>query len=179
MELLDNNNLKLIPLDNTSPITTHINNCKMGLLRPTCRDDYPDPFRFSSQANQLPTLLEDEEDDLLPAPPAPHNDPPAQLRTPSQPAPAPLSPAAFHTPDSSPQTKDRADPKRPLSPSQSSPNLPPSDEPGQSLPRAASTSRLTRATAHPDDVLDYVYDQLPLKRRLAKLFKKKQQPPQK
>ena len=43
----------------------------------------------------------------------------------------------------------------------------------------SSTSRLTRSTAQPDDVLEYVYDQLPLERRLAKLFKKKQQPPKK
>lgn len=34
LELLNNNILKLVPLDNGPPISTHVNNWKPGLLRP-------------------------------------------------------------------------------------------------------------------------------------------------
>ena len=134
----------------------------------------PDPFHYSAEAANLPLFLEDKEDDLLPAHPDPPPVPPEQptpMRTPVQPAPAPPLPAAFHTPQTSPQTEDRDEPTRPLSPAQSLPNLPTAIH--GALPRASSTSRLTRATAKPDDVLEYVYDKLPLERRLAKMFKKK------
>ena len=132
LELLANNNLKLVPLDNGPTISTHINNCKPGLVRPvrlevndTTRHASPpptrdlDPFRFSIPANLPQQFLEDEDNDLLPAPPLAEiqPDPPAPLRTPVRPA--------------------------------------------------------------PDDVLEYVYDQLPLERILAKMFKEKQQPPKK
>ena len=111
VDLLPNNNLKLVPLDNGSPISTHFNNCKLGLTRPVRlertytspsesqnHETYADPFRFSTQATHLPLLFEDEDDDLLPAPDNnPHVPPaqPAQLRTPARPAPAPPSPANF------------------------------------------------------------------------------------
>ena len=202
LEILENNNLKLIPLNNGPPISTHVNNCKLGVVRPARLEAHDtsittptpsaspqhmlDPFRFSLPNDSLEAFLEDEDDDLLPAPTAPiappaqPNVPPARtpVRTPVRPAPAPPSPS-FHTPETSP-TGARKEPTRPLSPAASSPNIAsvvPTNP--ANLPRAASTSCLTRATANPDNVLEYVYDQLPLERRLAKLFKKKQQPPKK
>ena len=200
LELQNNNNVKLLPLNNGPPISTHVNNCKLGTLRPArlevndtsavprtaAASPLPDPFRFSLPLEHQTTYLEDEDDELLPAPPP---EPPANaaaqpagaaapVRTPVRPAPAPPSPA-FHTPDSSP-TGARAELTRPLSPAASLPDIHTATSPGSSnLPRASSTSRITRATANPDDVLKYVYDELPLERRLAKLFKKKQQPPKK
>ena len=191
LELQDNNNVKLLPINNGPPISTHISNCKLGTVRPTRLEandtsittaSSPPParqlldrFRFSIPQSNQDSLLEDEDDDLLPAPPLQPSAPAAPARTPVRPAPAPPSPG-FHTPESSP-TGARAEPTRPLSPAVSSPDIHTDVPPTPSnLPRASSTSRLTRATANPDDVLEYVYDQLPLERRLAKLFKKKQRP---
>ena len=137
-----------------------------------------DPFRFSIPSNGLDTFLEDKDDELLPAPPDQPIAPAVPASTPVRPAPAPPSPS-FHTPETS-LTGAREEPTRPHSPAASSPDIY-ADVPTTpvNLPRASSTSWLTRATAKPDDVLEYVYDQLPLERRLAKLFKKKQQPPKK
>ena len=194
LEILDNNNIKLLPINNGPPITTHVNNCKLGTVRParleandtsSAATSSPsatrrilDPFRFSIPSNGFDAFLEDEDDELMPAPPNQPIVPAVPARTPVRPAPAPPSPS-FHTPETSP-TGAREEPTRPLSPAASSPdiytNVPttPAD-----LPSASSTSWLTHATAKPDAVLEYVYDQLPLERRLAKLFKKKQQPPKK
>ena len=189
LEILENNNIQLLPINNGPP--THINNCKFGVVRPARMEAHDtlnstpsapsrtqhtlDPFRFSIPNNNLETFLEDEDDELLPAQPDKPNAPaaPVPAITPVRPAPAPPSPS-FHTPETSP-TRAREEPARPLSPTARSPNIY-TDVPTNpaNLPRASSTSRLTRATAKPDDVLEYVYDQLPLERRLAKLFKKKQ-----
>ena len=176
-----------------------MNNCKLGHLRPAhleandtslvpptaSTSPRPDPFRFSLPLANHTTFFEDEDEDLLPTTPPDQDDPAEQpaeanapVRTPVCPAPAPPAPA-FHTPHSEP-TGARDELTRPLSPAASSPDVHTATSPGSSaLPRASSTSRLTRSTANLDDVLEYVYDQLPLERRLAKLFKKKQQPPKK
>ena len=137
-----------------------------------------DPFRFSIPNTNWDTFLEDKDDELLPAPTHQPNAPAVPARTPVYPAPAPPSPS-FHTPETLP-TGAREEPTRPLSPAASSPDIY-TDVPTApaNLPHASSTSRLTCTTAKPDDVLEYVYDQLPLEHRLAKLFKKKQQTPKK
>ena len=136
LELQDNNNVKLLPINNGPPISTHINNCKMGTVRPArleandtsmATPSWPsttrrilDPFRFSIPNSNYDSLLEDEDDELLPAPPEQPTAPAAPARTPVRPAPAPPSPS-FHTPETSP-TGARAEPTRPLSPAANTQN---------------------------------------------------------
>ena len=105
LELLENNNIRLLPINNGPPTSTHINNCKFGVVRPARLEAHDtsnatpsppssthhmlDPFRFSIPNSTLETFLEDEDDVLRPAQPD-QPKAPASVR----PAPAPPSPHA-------------------------------------------------------------------------------------
>lgn len=165
LELLNNNNLKLVPLDNGPPISTHINNCKPGLQRThleandtaaplSPQEPTLDPFLLSQQVEPNSAYLEDEDDTSCSQPKQTR---PAGCATHTNPVGACSSLTYLSYTSSFPDRRWS----------------------WSNLPRVASTSSLTLATAKSEDVLEYVYDQLPLEWRLAKMFKKKQPPSKK
>ena len=183
VELLQNNNLKLSPLDNGKPVSTHRNNCKKASLRfphlmvnqpidranaqtPPYRPipDYWDNSTTPAVLDDMPIIPEEEEPQEEQPNAAEEQLPPQQpdgqdvhMHAPPPP------PAAADTEDDSPNMASGTTPHENISIERDQSN------PFLNLAPRRTLRSTTDKTLHP-----YVYDELPLERRLAqKLTRKK------
>ena len=188
LQELDNDNLYLVPLNEGKPISAHRNNCKLAPVRHAhLRFQNPTPLTTGTPAlsqsrsawdKTFPALLDDDDDgdlvllddlnneaeddpELHAAVPAFADDTEGNPPTPPPPAALPLpSPNILVTPPP-PIPTPAARPDVRLAAS-SLPNIP-----------AATGARPRTTRAAQPTLLPYVYDELPLEARLAKMFKRK------
>ena len=145
LAFLSNNNVQLTPLGSGRPISTHVNNCKKAIVR-FAHLELP-------QSQIRPTDLTSEQNYAKYW----NYEPPSELHD------------DHKTSNTVPSTKD--DPPNP--------SAPPTEDSSsdvaatQQQPEANYSQRVTRATADPSKLTPYVYDTLPLEKRLSKIIKEK------
>ena len=145
ISFLDNNNVQLTPLGSGRSITTHVNNCKKAIV------GFP---HLELPQETLPPNVHSKENNH-----AKYWDyvPPSELLD------------DHETSTAVPSTED--DPPNPIAPPGED-NLS-DDATDQQQPEASASSRVTRATADPSKLTPYVYDTLPLEKRLSKIIEEK------
>ena len=145
ISFLNNNNVQLTPLGSGRSITTHVNNCKKAIVR--------FPHLELPQNNLASDVLTPEHNyanywDYVP---------PSELLD------------DHETSTNVPSTEE--DPPNPSAPPAEDNSS--DDATGHQQPEASASSRVTRATADPSKLTPYVYDTLPLEKRLSKIIEEK------